>query len=33
MIGYVMVGTNNLEKAITFYDEGFTSYKLEKKRY
>ena len=21
MIGYVMVGTNNLEKAIIFYDE------------
>ena len=25
MIGYVMVGTNNLDKAINFYDEVFNS--------
>ena len=31
MIGYVMVGTNNLEKAITFYDEILQVINLRRK--
>ena len=31
MIGYVMVGTNNLDKAITFYDEVLKILDLERK--
>ena len=31
MIGYVMVGTNNLEKAITFYDEVLQVINLRRK--
>ena len=30
MIGYVMVGTNNLEKAIIFYDEVLSVLNLER---
>ena len=33
MIGYVMVGTNNLDKAIIFYDEVLQNLKLAEKRY
>ena len=31
MIGYVMVGTNNLDKAIIFYDEVLKIINLERK--
>jgi len=30
MLGYVMVGTNNLEKAIIFYDEVLKVLNLER---
>jgi len=31
MIGYVMVGTNNLDKAIIFYDEVLQILNLQRK--